>query len=771
MANQNPTYSDYLTNPSNPLFLYANESPSQALVSQPLNGRNYHSWARAMKLALLSKNKLKLVDGSIPSLSPTDSYYGAWERCNNIDDSILQSILWIDQASEVWVSDLQEEIFRLQQGTLTVSQYFTQLKGLWDEFENYRRVLHCKCSIPCTCEAIQAYKKYRDQDYVIRFLKGLNEQFSHVRSQIMLLDPLPPINKVFSLIVQQERQMTTTEMTELSSDAKTFAVNTDQYIGLGRGLVVNPNQYFGYGRGRRNRGRGRTTIGRGQNSFNKLYTYCGKTNHTVETCYFKHGFPQGYKSRQSNANMANSNEDCAMEKRPLNQVGKYYPRQKKLPFVSSTTKSIQTFDLLHVDIGGPCSTTSISGYKYVLTIIDDFSRFTWVKLMKHKGETRDHLKNFVNYIETQFHAKLKVIRSDNGPEFFMTKFYLAKGISHQTTCVETPQQNDVAERKHQHIMNVVQPLMFQTNLPTSLWSYAVIHSVHLINRLLTPLLQNQCPYTVFHKQQPDLSHLRVFGCLAYSNTLEHGRTKLSPKARKAIFIGYKEGTKGYLLYDIQSRQIFVSRNVVFCENSFPFKSGNESDITSPALPKPICDNIAPLDIDDLTIFSHQESVNNSNSVTATTPHPTVSQPSRHSMRQRQRPYYLRDYHCYLSTASHTNLSYGNHSSSLNRRIAMTIALGKFTKDENDLFDIMDDWLRRDRFIFVGWSGLLLFPCAYFALGGWFTGWVALKEKPHIRFKYDDTSRGINMQANGSLKVQQQSQATNGAFTYEPLLNT
>ncbi|THU42338.1 hypothetical protein C4D60_Mb00t11100 [Musa balbisiana] len=52
---------------------------------------------------------------------------------------------------------------------------------------------------------------------------------------------------------------------------------------------------------------------------------------------------------------------------------------------------------------------------------------------------------------------------------------------------------------------------------------------------------------------------------------------------------------------------------------------------------------------------------------------------------------------------------------------MTIVLGKFTKEENDLFDIMDDWLRRDRFVFVGWSGLLLFPCAYFALGGWFTG--------------------------------------------------
>ncbi|KAL9990528.1 putative photosystem II [Helianthus debilis subsp. tardiflorus] len=58
---------------------------------------------------------------------------------------------------------------------------------------------------------------------------------------------------------------------------------------------------------------------------------------------------------------------------------------------------------------------------------------------------------------------------------------------------------------------------------------------------------------------------------------------------------------------------------------------------------------------------------------------------------------------------------------VDRRITMTIALGKFTKDENDLFDIMDDWLRRDRFVFVGWSGLLLFPCAYFAVGGWFHG--------------------------------------------------
>jgi len=63
--------------------------------------------------------------------------------------------------------------------------------------------------IPYTCEATQAYKRYKDQDDAIHSLKGLNEQFSHVKSQIMLLDPLPPINKVFSLIFHKEKQMAT----------------------------------------------------------------------------------------------------------------------------------------------------------------------------------------------------------------------------------------------------------------------------------------------------------------------------------------------------------------------------------------------------------------------------------------------------------------------------------------------------------------------------------------------------------------------------------
>jgi hypothetical protein len=77
------------------------------------------------------------------------------------------------------ISDIQEELYKFRQGTLDISDYFTQLKVLWDELENYRPIPHCKCSIACTCGAIYSINIYRQQDYVNRFLKGLNDKFSH----------------------------------------------------------------------------------------------------------------------------------------------------------------------------------------------------------------------------------------------------------------------------------------------------------------------------------------------------------------------------------------------------------------------------------------------------------------------------------------------------------------------------------------------------------------------------------------------------------------
>ena len=100
---------------------------------------------------------------------------------------------------------------------------------------------------------------------------------------------------------------------------------------------------------------------------------------------------------------------------------------------------------------GPLGVSSIHGHKYFLTIVDDFSRYTWIHLMKSKSETREHMQCFVTYAKSQFNKDIKTVRTDNGKEFCWKDFYDKHGIMHQTSCNETPQQNSTVERKHQHM--------------------------------------------------------------------------------------------------------------------------------------------------------------------------------------------------------------------------------------------------------------------------------------------------------------------------------
>ena len=89
--------------------------------------------------------------------------------------------------------------------------------------------------------------------------------------------------------------------------------------------------------------------------------------------------------------------------------------------------------------------------------------------MKLKLEARPLLQSFITMIKTQFNCQIKIVRSDNGQEFHMPIFFFSKGITHQHSCVETPKQNSVVERKHQHILNVARSLCFQSNLPIQFW--------------------------------------------------------------------------------------------------------------------------------------------------------------------------------------------------------------------------------------------------------------------------------------------------------------
>ncbi|GKV19001.1 hypothetical protein SLEP1_g29301 [Rubroshorea leprosula] len=153
----------------------------------------------------------------------------------------------------------------------------------------------------------------------------------------------------------------------------------------------------------------------------------------------------------------------------------------------------------------------------------------------------------------------------------MQAFFLEQGIIHQTSCVHTPQQNGVVERKHRHLLNVARALRFQANLPISFWGECALTAAYLINYTPTPLLDGKTPYELLFGKSPTYSHLKVFGCLCYARQSPLPSDKFSSRSTKCVFIGYPHGKKGYRVFDLDTKQIFVSRDIIFYENIFPFQ--------------------------------------------------------------------------------------------------------------------------------------------------------------------------------------------------------
>lgn len=117
----------------------------------------------------------------------------------------------------------------------------------------------------------------------------------------------------------------------------------------------------------------------------------------------------------------------------------HYSKHKKLPFNNSFNSTSHSFELIHFYVWGPLAIKSYNGHLYIFTVVDDFTRFTLILLMKSKAETWPNVINFIKLIETQHKTSAKCVRIDNGPEFIMPNYYASKGILHQTSNVKSPQ--------------------------------------------------------------------------------------------------------------------------------------------------------------------------------------------------------------------------------------------------------------------------------------------------------------------------------------------
>ncbi|GKB93883.1 retrovirus-related pol polyprotein from transposon TNT 1-94 [Tanacetum coccineum] len=191
---------------------------------------------------------------------------------------------------------------------------------------------------------------------------------------------------------------------------------------------------------------------------------------------------------------------------------------------------------------------SINGKKYILVIVDDYSRFTWVKFLRSKDETLEFVINFLKQIQVGLNKTVRYIRTGNGTEFVnqvMSKYYEGVGIFHQNSIPRTPQQNGVVERRNRTLVEEARTMQIFSKAPMFLWAAVVATACYTQNRSLIHTRHNKIPYELVHDKKPDLTFLRVFCALCYPTNDSENLGKLQAKADIGIFVGYAPNRKGF----------------------------------------------------------------------------------------------------------------------------------------------------------------------------------------------------------------------------------
>ncbi|GAU39942.1 hypothetical protein TSUD_149520 [Trifolium subterraneum] len=439
---------------SSSFYVHPGDGPSSVTFTPPLTGSNYHSWSRSMRRALGAKMKLGFVDGSLPP--PPDAFdpsFRAWNRCNqlvsswilnSVSEAIAQSVIFMENIVDIWnnlrerfsqgdlirISELQREIYDLKQENRSVTEFYSELKLLWEELELYLPISTCICRVRCSCEAMRAARHNHVVLHTIRFLTVLNENFFVVKSQILLTEPLPTLNKVFSMVIQHERQ-------------GNFPLVDESKIS------VNAAKYSKPSGSKSSRG----------------CSYCGKDNHVVENCFKKYGVPPHVKKSQSvgvNAAIEGGNVESHASSTPSLSQDQYDKLMTLLQnsnlVPNSTASSNQVGSSMNSDhtsglhkVSKLCHTLnchikftgsncfiqdqkslrmidSVDEHEglYYLNLTDNIAHVATIEGTNYPTITKSAIWHFrLGHLSHHrlFDHQVKIVRSDNGPEFLMNDFY------------------------------------------------------------------------------------------------------------------------------------------------------------------------------------------------------------------------------------------------------------------------------------------------------------------------------------------------------------
>ncbi|KAJ9536524.1 hypothetical protein OSB04_un000276 [Centaurea solstitialis] len=214
----------------------------------------------------------------------------------------------------------------------------------------------------------------------------------------------------------------------------------------------------------------------------------------------------------------------------------------------------------------PMKYQSLAGRKYILVIVDDFSRYTWTKFLKTKDETSSLIINFIKAVQVQLKLPVQTVRTDNGTEFknsILKSFYNSFGITQTFSAARTPEQNGVVERRNRTLVEAARSMLAESQLPQYLWAEAVNTACYTQNRSIIHRRFGQTPYHILFGRVPSVGHFKVFVCKCFVLNETKNRGKFGPKSDELVFVGYSESSIAYRVLNRQTRIITESINVHF----------------------------------------------------------------------------------------------------------------------------------------------------------------------------------------------------------------
>nr|KAJ0200300.1 hypothetical protein LSAT_V11C600326060 [Lactuca sativa] len=219
--------------------------------------------------------------------------------------------------------------------------------------------------------------------------------------------------------------------------------------------------------------------------------------------------------------------------------------------VLESDKESKVLDLIHSALCDFHAAPSLGNKKYVVTFIDDASRYCYIYLLHSKDEALDKFKIYKQQVELHKNELIKVLRTNRGGEYYDPVYFESTGIIHQTTAPYTPQQNDVAERKNRTLKEMVNSMLSYSSLSEGFWGEAMLTACYILNRTPNKRSKNT-PYELWCKRVPNLSYLK-FGVVEQL---------------------YAEHSKAYRFYVLESNDsvsintVIESRDAIFDEEIF-----------------------------------------------------------------------------------------------------------------------------------------------------------------------------------------------------------